>query len=116
MQDRKHYTDEQVIESFMEQTEVKGRNIRTDGQSLFSFDTRIAEHVPDGYGRAATLVYDYTYGGDAYISPTTSNHVRLAKKQVPRQNWTSVFDARDAGLVPNTLPEVRHGKTPSNSQ
>lgn len=115
MQDRKHYTDEQVIESFMEQTKVKGRNLRTDGQSLFSFDTRIAEHIPDGYGQAATVVYDYTYGGGAYISQTVSNHVRLTKRQVPKPNWVSVEEARDAGLVPLTLPEVRRGKTSSNS-
>jgi len=115
MKNRKYNDDLAVIEAFMDQRSAKSISMKTDGQSLFSFDTRIAEHVPDGYGRAATLVYDYTYGGDAYISPTTSNHVRLAKKQVPRQNWTSVFDARDAGLVPNTLPEVNNAKTPRNS-
>jgi len=100
MQDRKHYTDEQVIESFMEQRQIKSRTLRTDGQSLWSFDTRIAEHIPDGYGQAATVVYDYTYGGGHYLSQTTSNHVRLTKKAVPRQNWMNVEEAQSVGLCP----------------
>jgi len=92
--------DNGVIEQFMQQKASKSKTMRTDGQSLWSFDTRIAEHIPDGNGRAATLVYDYTYGGGAYVSQTTSNHVRLTKKQVPRQNWMSVADAQRHGLCP----------------
>jgi hypothetical protein len=96
-----YFTDDNgVIENFMQQNTCRSKTMRTDGQSLWSFDTRIAEHVPDGDGRAATLVYDYTYGGGAYVSQTTSNHVRLTKKQVPRQNWMNVEDAQDHGLCP----------------
>ena len=96
-----YFTDDNgVIKSFMSQKACKSKTMRTDGQSLWSFDTRIAEHVPDGDGRAATLVYDYTYGGGAYISQTTSNHVRLTKKQVPRQNRMSVSEAQRHGLAP----------------
>ena len=96
-----YFTDDNgVITNFMQQKACKSKTLRTDGQSLWSFDTRIAEHVPDGNGRAATLVYDYTYGGGAYISQTTSNHVRLTKKQVPRQNWMSVSEAQRHGLAP----------------
>lgn len=92
--------DNTVIDNFMQQLACKSRTMRTDGQSLWSFDTRIAEHVPDGRGRASTLVYDYTYGGGAYISQTTSNHVRLVKKQVPKPNWVSVNEAQRHGLCP----------------
>ena len=92
--------DNGVIDHFMQQKASKSRTLRTDGQSLWSFDTRIAEHVPDGNGRAATLVYDYTYGCGAYVSQSTSNHVRLAKKQVPKQNWVSVQEAQRHGLCP----------------
>lgn len=92
--------DNTVIENFMQQKASKSRTLRTDGQSLWSFDTRIAEHIPDGYGQAATIVYDYTYGGGHYVSQTTSNHVRLTKKQVPRQNWMNVEDAQEHGLCP----------------
>ena len=68
--------------------------------SYFTDDNGVITSVPDGNGRAATLVYDYTYGGGAYISQTTSNHVRLTKKQVPRQNWMSVSEAQKHGLAP----------------
>jgi hypothetical protein len=94
------HDDTQVIQNFMQQKACKSRTMRTDGQSLWSFDTRIAEHIPDGYGQAATLVYDYTYGGGAYVSQTTSNHVRLTKKQVPKPNWMRVTEAQRHGLCP----------------
>ena len=96
-----YFTDDNgVIENFMAQRACKSKTMRTDGQSLWSFDTRIAEHVPDGNGRAATLVYDYTYSGGAFISKTTSGHVHLAKKAVPRQNCVSVSEAQKHGLCP----------------
>ena len=94
-------TDNDVIKSFMQQVACKSKTLRTDGQSLWSFDTRIAEHIPDGEGQGATIVYDYTYGGGHYVSQTTSNHVRLTKKQVPRPNWMNVNEAQEHGLCPH---------------
>jgi hypothetical protein len=99
-------TDNDVIQSFMQQVACKSKTLRTDGQSLWSFDTRIAEHIPDGEGQGATIVYDYTYGGGHYVSQTTSNHVRLTKKQVPRPNWMNVNEAQEHGLCP--LVTSRH--------
>ena len=110
-----YFTDDNgVIENFMQQQACKSRTLRTDGQSLWSFDTRIAEHIPDGNGQAATLVYDYTYGGGAYVSQTTSNHVRLTKKQVPRQNWVKVQEAQRHGLCPEL--EKRDANTPRQAR
>jgi len=103
------FTDDNgVIQAFMDQQSNKSRNMKTDGQSLFSFDLRIAEHIPDGQGRASTLVYDYTYGGGAYVSQTTSNHVRLTKKKVPKPNWVSVNEAQKIGLVPQVIESPRN--------
>jgi len=99
-------TDNDVIKSFMQQDACKSKVLRTDGQSLWSFGTRIAEHIPDGEGQGATIVYDYTYGGGHYISQTTSNHVRLTKKQVPKPNWMNVNEAQGHGLCP--LVTSRH--------
>ena len=103
------FTDDQgVIQAFMDQQNSKSKNLQTDGQSLFSFEKiRIAEHIPRGDGTATTLVYDYTYGGGAYVSQTTSNHVRLTKKAVPRPNWVSVEEAKEVGLCPLVLEGVR---------
>ena len=100
MNNSRRTDDTSVIQAFMDRQSAKSPSMKTDGQSLFSFDTRIAEHIPDGNGRGATIVYDYTYGGGAYISPTTSNHVRLTKKQVPYQNIMTVSEAQDHGLCP----------------
>ena len=115
MKNSRRPDDTGVIQAFMDQQSAKSPSMKTDGQSLFSFDTRIAEHIPDGDGRGATIVYDYTYGGGAYVSPTTSNHVRLTKKQVPRPNWMTVDEAREHGLVTEEIPQVRNGKTSSNT-
>lgn len=101
-----NFTDDNtVIQAFMDQQDAQSRHMKTDGQSLFSFDTRIAEHISDGQGMGATLVYDYTYGGGAYISGTTSNHVRLTKKQVPRPNWMAVEEGQDHGLITDPIPQ-----------
>ena len=93
------FTPEEVVEAFMNQKPANGGAITTDGQSLFSYNLRIAEHIPDDYGKATTLVYDYTARGNAYKSHQTSGHVGLAKQNIPRRNVVPVNDARKAGLV-----------------
>lgn len=106
--------DNGVIQAFMDQQQAKSPSMKTDGQSLFSFDTRIAEHIPDGIGNAVTIVYDYTYGGGAYVSPSTSNHVRLTKKKVPKQNWMTVEEAIGHGLVTDQPPQVNNETNTGN--
>ena len=111
------FTDDQgVIQAFMDQQNSKSKNLQTDGQSLFSFEKiRIAEHIPRGDGTATTLVYDYTYGGGAYVSQSVSNHVRLTKKKVPRQTWVSVTDAQQAGLVPMVIERFHNANSSNKS-
>jgi hypothetical protein len=110
-----NFTDDNgVIQAFMDQQQAKSKTMKTDGQSLFSFDIRIAEHIPSNDGGASTLVYDYTYGGGAYVSGTTSNHVRLTKKFVPKQNWVSVAEAQEVGLCPEL--EVQNETNTGNSR
>jgi len=94
------FTNEQVVEAFMNLQPLSAGALTTDGQSLFSYGMRIAEHIPDDYGQATTLVYDYTARGNAYKSQTTSGHVGLAKQQIPRRNVVQVHAAKDAGLIP----------------
>ena len=115
MNNSRRTDDTGVIKAFMDQQSAKSPSMKTDGQSLFSFDTRIAEHIPDGNGRGATIVYDYTYGGGAYVSQSVSNHVRLTKKKVPRQNWVSVTDAQQVGLVPMTIERFHNANSSSKS-
>jgi len=88
-----------VIDAFLNQKTANAGRLKTDGQSLFSYDLRIAEHIPDNEGGATTLIYDYTRGGNAYKSQTTSSHVGLIKRKVPRRNVMLVETAREAGLI-----------------
>ena len=95
-----YYTDNNgVIDAFLNCKTANGGRIRTDGQSLFSYDLRIAEHVPQDDGSAITIVYDYTRGGNAYKSQTTSTHVGMIKRRVPRRNVMLVETAIHAGLI-----------------
>ena len=95
-----YYTDNDgVIDAFLNCKSANGGRLKTDGQSLFSYDLRIAEHIPDNEGGATTLIYDYTRGGNAYKSQTTSSHVGLIKRKVPRRNVMLVETAREAGLI-----------------
>ena len=90
--------NEGVIEAFLNQQTANAGKLKTDGQSLFSYDLRIAEHIAQKDGTAVTVVYDYTKRGGAYKSHTTSSHVSLIKRRIPRQNFVSVQDATVAGL------------------
>lgn len=94
------FTNEQVVEAFMNQRPLNAGALTTDGQSLFSYGMRIAEHIPDDYGKATTLVYDYTARGNAYKSQTTSGHVGLIKQHIPRRNVVLVETAKTSGLIP----------------
>ncbi len=91
-------TNEQVVEAFLNQRYANAGALTTDGQSLFSYNLRIAEHIQTN-GDACTIVYDYTARGNAYRSQTTSSHVGLIKHRVPRRNVMLVETAREAGLI-----------------
>lgn len=92
-------TYDQVVDAFLDQRTATAGGFSTDGQSLFSYSLRIAEHIPDDYGNATTLVYDYTSKGNCFQSPPTSTHVGLIKQRLPRCNYVSVMEARKVGLV-----------------
>ena len=92
------FTNEQVVEAFMNQRPANAGALTTDGQSLFSYNLRIAEHVPKN-GGACTIVYDYTARGNAYKSQTTSQHVGMIKQRVPRRNIMLVETAKAAGMI-----------------
>tara|TARA_B100000287_G_C20426006_1_gene699510 strand:- start:161 stop:460 length:300 start_codon:yes stop_codon:yes gene_type:complete len=95
-----YFTDNDgVIDAFLNCKSANAGRLKTDGQSLFSYDLRIAEHIPDKEGGATTLVYDYTRGGNAYRSQTTSSHVGLIKRRLPRRNVMLVEAAIAAGLI-----------------
>ena len=88
-----------VVDAFMNQNTANAGRLKTDGQSLFSYDLRIAEHIPQDDGTAITLIYDYTAKGGNYVSQTTSGHVGLIKRRVPRRNVVSISDAVAGGLI-----------------
>ena len=91
--------DKEVFKAFMEQREMKSRFLRTDGQSLFSSDTRIAEHYPHDDGSASTVVYDFTDRGQAFID----KHIQWHVIQVKANGSPSKRGSRSVG------PESRLG-------
>jgi len=92
-----------IVEAFMAQKpapEIGSRisALTTDGQSLYSYNLRIAEYIPVGNSKAI-VVYDYTHGGGSYVSHSTSGHVSMIKKRVPRTNVMKIDKAKKLGLV-----------------
>ena len=94
--------NDSVVDAFLNQKPLNAGRLKTDGQSLFSYDLRIAEHIPDKEGGATTLVYDYTSRGGNYVSQTTSSHVGLIKRRLPRRNVMHIETAITAGLITET--------------
>ena len=43
-----------VIDAFLNLKTANGGKLKTDGQSLYSYDLRIAEHIPQKDGSAIT--------------------------------------------------------------
>ena len=91
-------TNKQVVDCFVNQQTANAGALVSDGQSLYSYNLRIAEFIPTTDGKAI-IVYDYTSGGGNFVSQTTSSHVGLIKQRVPRSNVMLVEVAKHAGLI-----------------
>ena len=91
-------TNDQVVDAFLQQRPASAGALVSDGQSLYSYNLRIAEYIPNNGGKAI-IVYDYTSRGGAYQSQTTSSHVGMMKQRVPRSNVMLVEVAKQAGLI-----------------
>jgi len=85
-------TLEQIINEFLQhRVEVKGRyGLSIRGGALYSYNLKIAEHG-NKWGDTLTgvnnsiIVYDYMATGQrGMVSATTSKHVGMIKRAVPR--------------------------------
>ena len=101
--------DKEVVKAFMECRPLKSYRCKSDGQSFFSGDLRVAEHYPHGDGTASTLVYDFTDRGNFFIDKQVQWHVIQLKRSAPRQNVVNVRDAQDVGLVDRAIIGGKNG-------
>ena len=63
-----------VIEKWVNGLAARSANLRSDGDSLFSYSLKIGS-------QSGRVVYNYmSHGGGEFISATTSQHVSLAKR------------------------------------
>jgi len=95
--------DKEVVKAFMDCRSLKSYRCKSDGQSFFSGDLRVAEHFPYDDGTASTLVYDFTDRGGFFVDKQVQWHVIQLKRSAPRQNVVAVRDAQEVGLVPITI-------------
>jgi len=86
----------QVIQSFLNGRPSQGGALTSNGNELFSYGLKIAEWASQHQG---ILVYDYTAGGNAYRSQTTSQHVGLIKRKVGAGCVMLPETAKIAGLI-----------------
>ena len=110
------HDDKEVVKAFMNQQSMKSYRCKSDGQSFFSGDLRVAEHIPDGNGMGATIVYDFTERGGFYIDKQVQWHVIQLKRSAPRQNVLSVRKAQEVGLVDPSIQAVEYEYTPSKTR
>jgi len=87
-------TNKQVIEAFRNQQRASAGRLSTDGHRLYSYDLMIGIW----YG-GKPLILDYTSTGDAFRSMTTSQHVGLAKREIPSANVFLVELARKLEII-----------------
>jgi hypothetical protein len=75
----------------------KGNSLKTDGNRLWSYGLCIGRS--DQYG--GKVIFDFTAGGGAFASQTTSTHVNLAKRLSPKRSCTIMRPdaANHAGLI-----------------
>lgn len=108
--------DKEVVKAFMECRPLKSYRCKSDGQSFFSGDLRVAEHYPHGDGTASTLVYDFTDRGGFFVDKQIQWHVIQLKRSAPRQNVVAVRDAQEVGLVPLTISGGQNEYTPRKTR
>ena len=87
-------TNENVVNAMMNQRSARAGNLSTNGVSLYSYNLEIARWMG-----AELIVFDYTATGNAYRSMTTSQHVGIIKRAVPKNNVMLVEFAEKTGLI-----------------
>ena len=87
-------SNENVVNAMTNQRSARAGNLTTNGISLYSYNLEIARWIGD-----ELIVFDYTATGNAYRSQTTSQHVCMAKRAVPKNNVMLVEFAEKTGLI-----------------
>ena len=108
--------DKEVVKAFMECQTLKSYRCKSDGQSFYSGELRVAEHVPNGDGTACTLVYDFTDRGGFFVDKQVQWHVIQLKRSAPRQNVVEIRDAQAVGLVDEAIEGGRNEYTPRQAR
>ena len=72
----------EVVENWAYGNEGFTRSLRTDGNSLYSYNLRIGITGPD----REKIVFDFSSGGGRFMSQTTSTHVGLARRHAHADN------------------------------
>ena len=87
-------SNENVINAMMNRRSARAGNLATDGVRLVSYNLEIARWIG-----SELIVFDYTATGNAYRSQTTSQHVGIIKRAVPKNNVMLVEFAEKTGLI-----------------
>ena len=87
-------TNQEVIDSFLNQRPAMSGRLTTDGVNLYSYSLIIAKW----YG-GQPFVFDYTATGGAYYSMTTSQHVGMAKRSVVPDNVMLIEVAKELKVI-----------------
>jgi hypothetical protein len=88
------HTNQEVINAFLNQRPAKAGRLTTDGHSLYSYALVIGK-----WFGGKPFVFDYTTTGGAFKSMTTSQHVGLIKRALPKDNVMLVEFAKSINII-----------------
>ena len=83
-----------IIKAWDKGQEARNENLSTDGDRLYSYRLCIGRSDEEGN----KIIFDYTSGGGAFASQTTSTHVGLAKRNTEAEIMRPHV-ADNAGLI-----------------
>ena len=88
------HTNQEVINAFINQRPAQAGRLTTDGVNIYSYSLIIGKW----YG-GKPFVFDYTTTGGAFKSMTTSQHVGLIKRALPKDNVMLVEFAKSINII-----------------
>lgn len=68
--------NELIIKAFLNNQPARNKNLKTNGQNLYSYNLLIGRTTPQGRKE----VFNYTAPGGDFRSHTTSKHIGLARE------------------------------------
>ena len=89
--------NKQVIQAWIETRPAEGNSLSSDGKWLYSYNLTIGQWLSND---ERPFIWNYTSGGDAFVSNTTSRHINQVRTELHHKGIDYIL------VAPNTSSEV----------